>query len=65
MLCVVTSTAEYKAKVLSSMENAHIMLEMAEKCSNYAKIEDYAFPFGLCFVRQIMLKIMLAYCINA
>ena len=29
------------------------------------KIENYAFPFGLCFVRQIMLKIMLAYCINA
>ena len=37
------------------MENAHIMLE----------IEDYAFPFGLCFSRPIMLKIMLAYCINA
>ena len=29
------------------------------------KIEDYAFSFGLCFSRQIMLKIMLAYCINA
>ena len=29
------------------------------------KIEDYAFSFGLCFSRQVMLKIMLAYCINA
>ena len=29
------------------------------------EIEDYAFPFGLCFSRPIMLKIMLAYCINA
>ena len=29
------------------------------------EIEDYAFPFGLCFSMQIMLKIMLAYCINA
>ena len=28
-------------------------------------IEDYAFPFGLCFSRPIMLKIMLAYCINS
>ena len=26
---------------------------------------DYAFPFGLCYSMQIMLKIMLAYCINA
>ena len=26
------------------------------------EIEDYAFPFGLCFSRQIMLKIMQAYC---
>ena len=26
-----------KVKVLSSMENAHIMLDMAEKCSNFAK----------------------------
>ena len=37
------------------LQNAQIMLE----------IEDYAFPFGLCFSSQIMLKIMLAYCINA
>ena len=29
------------------------------------KFEDYAFSFRLCFSRQIMLKIMLAYCINA
>ena len=29
------------------------------------EFEDYAFPFGLCFSRPIMLKIMLAYCINA
>ena len=29
------------------------------------EIEDYAFPFGLCLSRPIMLKIMLAYCINA
>ena len=57
MPCVVTSTAKY-SKVLSSMENAHIMLEMAGKGS---EIEDYAFPFGLCFSRPIMLKIMLAY----
>ena len=38
-VAIVTSTAGYIiAKVLSSMENAHILLEMAEKCSNYAKI---------------------------
>ena len=36
MPCVLTSTGEC-SKVLFSMENAHIMLEMAEKCSNYAK----------------------------
>ena len=47
------------------MENAHIMLEMAENAQIMPKIEDYAFPFGFCFVRQIMLKIMLTYCINA
>ena len=41
------------------------MLEMAGKCSIMLEIEDYAFPFGLCFSRPIMLKIMLAYCINA
>ena len=29
------------------------------------EIENYAFPFGICFSRPIMLKIMLAYCINA
>ena len=29
------------------------------------EIEDYAFPFGLCFSMQTMLKIMLAYCTNA
>ena len=29
------------------------------------EIEDYAFPFGLCYSMQIMLKIMLAFCINA
>ena len=66
MPCVVTSTATGTySKVLSSMENALIMLETAAKCSNYAKIEDYAFSFELCFSRQIMLKIMPAYCINA
>ena len=47
------------------MENAHIneviMLEMAENAQIMIKNEDYAFPFGLCFARQIMLKIMLAY----
>ena len=65
MPCVLTSTAGY-SKVLFSMENAQIMLEMAAKCSNYAKkIQDYAFSFGLFFSRKIMLKIMLAYCINA
>ena len=45
---VVTSTAAY-SKVLSSMENAHIMLEMAGKCSNYAR------NWGLCFSFWIML----------
>ena len=54
MPCFVTFTARH-SKVLSAMENAHIMLKTATKCSNYA------FPFGLCFLRQIMLKIMLAY----
>ena len=34
--CLVTSTAAY-SKVLSSMENALILLEIAAKCSNYAK----------------------------
>ena len=59
---IVTST-----EVLSgeSTENAHMMLEMAENAQIMLKIEDYAFPFGLCFLRQIMLKIMPAYCINA
>ena len=47
-MCVVTSTAEY-SKVLSSMENALIMLEMAAKCSNYAK------NWGLCLFFWIML----------
>ena len=42
-----------------SSENAHIMLQMAGKCSNYAR------NWGLCFSRPIMQKIMLAYCINA
>ena len=48
MPCVVTSTAAY-SKVLSSMENAHIMQEMAGKCSNYA------WNWGLCFSFWIML----------
>ena len=41
------------------------MLEMAGNAQIMLEIEDYAFPFGLCFSRPIMLKIMLAYCINA
>ena len=50
MPCVVTLTAAYsRGKVLSSMENAHIMLEMAGKCSNYARNR------GLCFSFWIML----------
>ena len=36
-VAIVTSTAGYIAKVLSSMENAHILREMPKKCSNYAK----------------------------
>ena len=48
MPCVVTSTAAYN-KVLSSMKNAHIMLEMAGKCSSYAR------NWGLCFSFWIML----------
>ena len=48
MPCVVTSTAAY-SKVLSSMENAHIMLEIAAKCSKYAK------NWGLCLFFWIML----------
>ena len=48
MPCVVTSTAAY-SKVLSSMENALIMLEIAAKCSNYAK------NWGLCLFFWIML----------
>ena len=62
MPCVVTSTAaksSLQGKMLTIykkwLENAQIMLE----------IEDYAFPFELCFSREIMLKIMPAYCINA
>ena len=47
------------------MENAHIMLEWLKNAQIMPNIEDYVFRFGLCFVRQIMLKIMLAYCINA
>ena len=41
------------------------MLEVAGKNSNMLEIEDYVFPFELCFSRPIMLNIMLAYCINA
>ena len=41
------------------------MLEMAKNAQIMLEIEDYAFPFELCFSMQIMLKIMLAYCINA
>ena len=37
------------SKLLSSRENAHIMLEMAGKCSNYAR------NWGLCFSFWIML----------
>ena len=37
------------SKVQSSRENAHIMLEMAGKCSNYAR------NWGLCFTFWIML----------
>ena len=58
---IVTSTEALS----SSTENAHIMLEMAKKRQIMLESEDYAFPFGLCFSIQIMLKIMLAYCINA
>ena len=48
MPCVMTLTAAY-SKVLSSMENVHIMLEMAGKCSNDARNR------GLCFSFWIML----------
>ena len=48
MPCVLTSTAGY-SKVLFSMENAQIMLEMVAKCSNYAKNS------GLCFLFWIIL----------
>ena len=48
MPCFVTLTASH-SKVLSSMENAHIMLKTAAKCSNYAKNK------GLCFSFWIML----------
>ena len=48
MPCVLTSTAGY-SKVLFSMEKAQIMLEMAAKCSNYAKNS------GLCFLFWIIL----------
>ena len=48
MPCVVPSIAAY-SKVLSSMENALIMLEIAAKCSNYAK------NWGLCLFFWIML----------
>ena len=48
MPCVLTLTAGY-SKVLFSMENAQIMLEMAAKCSNYAKNS------GLCFLFWIIL----------
>ena len=48
MPCVLTSTGGC-SKVLFSMENAHIMLEIAAKCSNYAKNS------GLCFFFWIML----------
>ena len=40
------------------------MLKMAANVQIMLEIEDYAFPFG-CFSRQIMLKFMLAYYINA
>ena len=48
MPCVLTSTTGY-SKVLFSMENAQIMLEMAAKCSNWAKNS------GLCFLFWIIL----------
>ena len=48
MPCVLTSTGGC-SKVLFSMDNAHIMLEMAAKCSNYANNS------GLCFLFWIML----------
>ena len=59
MLCFMTLTARQQSPVVhgkcshyaeKGLQNAQIML----------KIKDYAFPFGLCFLRQIMLKIMLA-----
>ena len=46
MPCVLTSTAGY-SKVLFSMENAQIMLEMAAKCSSYAKSSGLCFPFWI------------------
>ena len=46
MPCVLTSTAGY-SKVLFSMENAQIMLEMAAKCSNYAETSGLCFPFWI------------------
>ena len=48
MPCFVTLTASH-SKVLSSMENADIMLKTAAKCSKYAK------NYGLCFSFWIML----------
>ena len=48
MPCVLTKTGGC-SKVPFSMENAHIVLEMAAKCSNYAKNP------GLCFFFWIML----------
>ena len=48
MPCFVTLTARH-SKVLSSRENAHIMLKTAAKCSNYAENQ------GLCFSFWIML----------
>ena len=42
------------------MENAHIMVKRLRNAQIMLKIKDYAFRFGLCFLRQIMLKIILA-----
>ena len=66
MPCVVTSTAA-KSCLQGKMLTLMIMLEMAGKCSNYAR------NWGLCFSFWNMLfeadyhrlKIMLEYCINA
>ena len=54
--CVLTSTVGYR-KTLSSMENFHIMIEMAKNAQTMLENQHYAFPSGLCFSRLILLKL--------